>query len=80
VIHSLHGIWLARNSLGFADQTVSLHSTKVRILAAINFSGNLSAGKCIFSDANMLDALSVSPHNRRVSDILTVYWKAPSAP
>jgi hypothetical protein len=80
VIHSLHGIWLARNSLRFNDKPVSLQSTKVRIQADISFSGNISTGKCMVSDANILDALSVSPHNRRVSDILMVYWKAPSAP
>ncbi|XP_024640596.1 uncharacterized protein [Medicago truncatula] len=80
VIHSLHGIWMARNSLRFTDQTASLHSTKVHILVAISFSGNISTGKCIVSDANILDALLVSPHNRRVSDILMVYWKAPLAP
>lgn len=69
-----------RGILCFTNQMASLHSTKVRIQATICFSGNISTGKCIFSEANILDALSVSPHNLRVSDILMVYWKAPSAP
>jgi len=34
----------------------------------------------IASDAKLLDALSVSPHNRRVSDMLLVTLKAPSTP
>jgi hypothetical protein len=39
--------------------TTSLHSTKVCIHAAISLSGNFSAGKCIDSNANLLDASSV---------------------
>jgi len=39
--------------------TTSLHSTRVCIHAAISFSGNISAGKCIASDAKLLDALLV---------------------
>jgi len=80
VVHTLHGIWLVRNSLRFNNQTISLHSTKVRLQAAISFSGNISTGKCIASDGYILDALSVSPHNRRVSDLILVHWKAASAP
>ena len=79
-MHTLHGIWLVRNSLRFNNQTISLHSTKVRLQAAISFSGNISTGKCIASDGYILDAFSVSPHNRRVSDLILVHWKAPSAP
>jgi len=80
MVHSLHDIWLTRNSLWFTNLTTSVHSTKARIRAAISFSGNISTGKCIASNANILDAFSVSPHNRRVSDILLVVWKAPSTP
>jgi len=80
VVHTLHGIWLACNSLRFNNQTISLHSTKVRLQSAISFSGNISIGKCIASDGYILDALSISPHNRRVSDLILVHWKAPSAP
>jgi hypothetical protein len=57
-----------------------LHSVQVRIHAAISLSGNIYAGKCITSDAKLLDTFSVSPHNRRVRDILLVSWKTPSAP
>jgi len=66
--------------LRFSKHTTSLHSTKVHIQAAISFSSNISAGKCIASDEYILDVFSVSPHNHRVSDLLMVYWKAPSAP
>jgi hypothetical protein len=58
----------------------SLHSVQVRIHAAISLSGNISVGKCITSDAKLLDTFSISPHNRRVRDILLVSLKAPSAP
>ena len=64
----------------FTNLKVVVHLTKARIHATISFSGNISTGKCIAYDANILDAFSVSPHNRRVSHILMVSWKAPSAP
>lgn len=80
LVHTIYDIWLTQNSLRFTNLTAVAHSTKAHIHAAINFSGNISAGKCIASDANILDAFSVSSHNHRVSDILMVSWKAPSAP
>ncbi|KEH29251.1 hypothetical protein MTR_4g031795 [Medicago truncatula] len=80
LVHTIYDIWLTQNSLRFTNLTAVAHSTKARIHAAINFSGNISAGKCIASDANILDAFSVSSHNHRVSDILMVSWKAPSPP
>ena len=81
LVHTLHDIWLTRNSLRFTNTTAAVdHSTKARIHAAICFSGNISTSKCIASDANILDAFSVSSHNRRVRDILMVSWKAPTAP
>jgi len=80
LVHTLHDIWLTQNSLRFTNTTSAVHSTKARIHAAISFSGNISTGKCIASDANILDAFSVSSHNLRVSDILMVSWKAPTAP
>ena len=79
VVHTLHHIWLSRNSLRFTMLTPSLHSVQVCIHADISLSGNISGGKCIASDAKLLDAFSVSPHNRCVRDILLVSWKAPSA-
>jgi hypothetical protein len=60
--------------------TPSLRSVQVRIHADISFCGNISGGKCIASDAKLLDAFSVSPHNRRARDIFLVSWKSPSAP
>jgi len=79
--HTLHDIWLTRNALRFTTTTTAaVFSTKAHIHAAISFSGNISTGNCIASDANILDAFSVSSHNRRVRDILMVSWKAPTAP
>jgi len=80
VVHTLHHIWLSRNSLRFTMLTPSLRSVQVCIHADISLSGNIYGGKCIASDAKLLDAFSVSLHNRRFRDILFVSWKAPSAP
>jgi ribonuclease HI len=43
-------------------------------------SGNLSAGKCLHSDFSFLDSFAVSPHCRKVKEIVTVLWKAPTPP
>ncbi|XP_024634463.1 uncharacterized protein [Medicago truncatula] len=80
IVHTLHIIWLSRNSLRFSSNVVSIHAAKVRLQAAVSLSGNLSAGQCLLLDAPILDAFAVSPHHRRVMDIITVSWKAPSPP
>jgi len=80
VVHTLHIIWLSRNSLRFSSNVVSMHAAKVRLQAAISLSGNLSAGHCLILDAPILDAFSIPPHHRRFKDIITVFWKAPSPP
>lgn len=69
VIHTLHIIWLSRNSLRFSSDVVSLHAAKVRLHAAISMSGNLSAGHCLPSDLAILDAFNI-----------VVIWKAPFPP
>ncbi|XP_024640682.1 uncharacterized protein [Medicago truncatula] len=43
-------------------------------------SGNLSVGNSVVSDAAVLDTFAISPHNRRIRDLIWVTWKAPSAP
>jgi hypothetical protein len=80
IVHTLHIIWLSRNSLRFSPNAVSLHAAKVRIQAAVALSGNLSAGHCLLLDAPILDAFSIPPHHRRFKDIIPVFWKAPSHP
>jgi hypothetical protein len=80
VVHTLHHIWLSRNSLRFSMNTVSMHVGQVDIHVSISLSGNISGGKCIASDAKLLDAFSVSLHNCRIRYTLLVCWKAPSAP
>ena len=79
-VHTLHSIWLARNSMHFSSTVPSLHAVQLRVQAATSMSGNLSVGKCVASDTALLDAFSISPHNRQFRDIILVSWKAPSAP
>jgi len=80
VVHTLHSIWLARNTVHFSSNAFSLHAVQLRVQAAISMSGKLSIGKCVASDATILDTFSICPHNRRIRAIILVTWKPPSAP
>ena len=40
--------------------------------------GNVSKGKCLSSDFGFLVSFAVSPHYRRVKEIILVMWKPPS--
>jgi len=79
VVHTLHTIWWARNSLRFSEVTPTLHSAKVCIHSFIAMSGNVSKGKCLPSDFVFLESFAVSPHRRMVRDIVLVLWKPPTA-
>jgi hypothetical protein len=63
----------------FSTNTVSLHAVQLRVQAAISMSGKLSVGNCVGSDASVLDTFSISPHNRRIKEVIFVTWKAASA-
>jgi len=80
VIHTLHIIWLSRNSLRFSTDAVSLHVAQVRLHVAISLSGNLSAGRCLPSNLPILDAFNIDVHHRNYKDIIEVFWKATSPP
>lgn len=80
VLHTLHTIWWARNSLRFSMVTPSLHSAKVRIHSYVAMSGNVSKGKCLHSDFAFLDSFAFSHHCRRVKEIIMILWKAPTSP
>jgi len=80
VLHTIHTIWWARNSLRFSVVTPTLHSAKVRIHSSIAMSGNISKGKCLKLDFAFLDSFAVSHHCRNVKEIIMVLWKAPTSP
>ena len=80
VLHTLHTIWWARNSLQFSVVTPSLHSTKVRIHSYVAMYGNVSKGKCLPSDFALIDSSAVPHHCRRVKEIILVLRKAPTSP
>jgi len=44
----------------------------------VGTSGNLFVGKCLASDALLLDSFSVSHHSCQNRDMVLVRWKAPS--
>ena len=80
ILHTLHTIWWARNSLRFTSVTPTLHSAKIHIHSHIAMSRNVSKGKCLPSDFSFLDSFAVSPRCRRVKEIILVLWKTPTAP
>jgi hypothetical protein len=79
VVHTLHSIWLARNIVRFSSNASSLQAVQLRVQAATFMTGNLSVGKCVASDATVLDTFSICPHNCHIRYIIMVTWKAPSA-
>jgi len=80
ILHTLHTIWWARNSLRFTTVMPTLHSAKICIHSSISMSGNVSKDKCMPSDSSFLDSFAISPHCRRVKEIILVVWKTPTAP
>jgi hypothetical protein len=77
VVHTLHTIWLSRNTICFS-MSKAIHAAKVCIHFLVAMSGNSSTVNCLTSDFSFLHSFSVSPHNRRVKEIVMVLWKAPS--
>jgi hypothetical protein len=80
ILHTLHTIWWARNSIRFSNVKHTLHAAKIRIHSLIALSGNISKGKCLPSDIPFLDSFAISPQCRRVKDPILVLWKAPTFP
>jgi hypothetical protein len=80
VVHTLHIIWIYCNSLRFYMDTVSVHAAKVCLHALVSLSGNHSVGHFLLSDVPLLDSFSIVVRHRRIKDIFSVHWKAPSPP
>lgn len=64
----------------FSSNSITIHVVQVRVHSLIGMSGFLSTGKCIDSDAPLLDLFFVSHHNRQIREVVSVCWKAPSVP
>jgi len=78
IIHTVHAIWLARNSIRFSSNKVSIHYTMIKISSLIALSGTNSNGNCLASDLTVLKNFLIAPSHRRVKDIITVIWKPPT--
>jgi len=78
IVHKVHTIWVARNSIRFSSAKVTLHATTTKIAAVVSLSGSSSTGKCLSCDVDLFDAFLVPPLYRRVADIITVVWKPPT--
>jgi len=78
IIHTVHSIWIARNSIRFSSATVSIHNTIIKISSLIALSGINSNGNCLSSDANILENFLINPSHRKVKEIITVIWKPPT--
>ena len=80
VIHTVHTIWLSRNTIRFSSNAATVHSAKVRIHSLVAISGKASMGKCLHTDSALLDSFAVLAHYRTVKEIIHVIWKAPTSP
>jgi len=81
IVHTLHSIWMSRNTLRFSNDKASIHVAQVKIDYFVTMSGNNSSGCCLVSDVPFLDSFSVSPHHRRrLKEVVTVFWKPPFPP
>ena len=78
IIHTVHAIWLARNSIRFSSAKVSIHNTMIKISSLIALSGSSSNGNCLSSDINILKNFLISPSHSKVKEIVTVIWKPPT--
>jgi len=78
IIHTVHSIWKARNTIRFSQDKASLHATKSSIISLVALSGNMPQGHCLRSDMWLLDNFIVAPCYRRFKDIVEVTWKAPT--
>jgi len=47
VIHTVHTIWLSRNSIRFSSTEVNVQSTKVKIHSLVTMSGKASVGEML---------------------------------
>jgi len=79
IIHTVHSIWKARNTLHFILDRVSLHAQKSTIISLVALIGNRSQGYCLQSDKLLLDNFHVSPGYRHFKEIIEVTWKALTA-
>jgi len=75
IVHTLHSIWMACNTLWFSSNKATVHAAKVKIDYLVIMSGTLSNNNCIPSDSLFLDSFLVAPHHQRVKDIIIVCWK-----
>jgi len=79
IVHMLHLLWWARNSLRFSSNSTTMHVIQVCVHCLIGTSGSLSSGKCIALDALLIDLFLVPHHNRQIREVVSVCKKAPTA-
>ena len=78
IIHTVHTIWLARNTIWFSSSKINLHNTLEKISTLVTMSGLHSTGNCIVDDVTLLNSLRIPPSYRCVRDIVPVIWQPPS--
>jgi len=72
IIHTVHTIWLSRNSIQFSSKVATVQSAKVKIHSLSAMSGNVSAGNCLYTNLDFLDSFVVPAHCRTVKEIIPV--------
>jgi len=78
IIHTVHIIWLARNTIRFSSSRINLHNTLEKISTLVTMSGVHFTGNCVVGDVALLNSLRIPPSYRRVRDIVPVIWQPPA--
>jgi ribonuclease HI len=79
IIHTVHTIWLARNTIRFSSSRINLHNILEKISTLVTMSGVHSTGNCVVGDVALLNSLLITPSYRRVRDIVPVIWQPPTS-
>ncbi|MCI29233.1 hypothetical protein A2U01_0050442, partial [Trifolium medium] len=79
VLHVLHVIWLARNSIRFNNATLSIHAAKIKVLTSVQLSANLMADPSNSDEQPILQQLAVTPCSAaaRSASVKMVLWCSP---
>ena len=78
IVHVVYCIWLTRNAFRFNSVAASLHATMAKIASYVAILGMHSNGNCISLDVDILNNFLIPPLFRRVKEIVSVVWKAPT--
>lgn len=78
IVHILHSILMAKNSLRFNLDAFSLQTSKAKKSSLVAMSRTVSKANCLYDDVTLLEIFLIPPSYRRVKDIIPVVSKPPA--